>query len=258
MNRKLLLIIGLFILVLGASAKRVGAYCYFANNGAQVHEDDNAKVELAMENENLILTIYNKTSNTIYVDKEKSFVYNNDKIVTSLNYGTWKTTGNEEQSLLAIAPNSRKVLCTWKNLQTMFNASLTICSNSNKRGRFVNPETGQKEKFEKGSNRSYTPEQNPFTARGIVVYSTNKDFKSATEVTVSNHITDIVIDDYEGVKEPSHQLPYCQQLKGRRADYSFSSGLPWALTTGGIIGIVVGVEALVYGIVLPIALAESN
>lgn len=258
MNRKLPLIISLFILALSASAKRVGAYCYFANDGSQLYEDNNVKVELAMENENLILSISNKTTDTIYVDKKQSFVYNNDKIVTSLNYGIWKTTEDKEQSLLDIAPKSRKTLCTWKNLRTMFNASLTDCLNSNKRGRFIDPQTGQKEKFEKGSNRSYTPEQNPFTARGIVAYSTNKDFKSATKVTVSNHITDIVIDGYKGVKNPSYQLPYCQQLKERRADYSFISSLPWALTTGGIIGIVVGVEAIVLGTILPIALAESN
>ena len=84
MNRRFLFTIGLLLLALSASAKRVGAYCYLANDGSQLYEDSNVKVELAMENENLILTIYNKTNDAIHVDRANSFIYNNDHTLTTL------------------------------------------------------------------------------------------------------------------------------------------------------------------------------
>ncbi len=246
MNRRFLFTIGLLLLALSASAKRVGAYCYFANDGSQLYEDVNVKVALEMENKNLILVIYNKTTNSIYVDKANSFVYNNDEVVGSLNSGA--PTPDQEQSALVIAPESRKVLCTWKNLETMFMASLVEDKvTDKKRGRFINPETGFQEKFEAGLNRSYTKGQTPFTVRGVINYSTEQGFRIATKVTVSNYITDIVIDGYKGVKDSSFQLPYCQQLKGKRADYAFVSGVEWTGTWGGLVGLIVGVEAVVIG-----------
>ena len=114
-----------------------------------------------------------------------------------------------------------------------------------KRGRFINPETGYQEKFEAGLNRSYTKGQTPFAVRGVINYSTEKGLGPATKVTVSNYITDIVIDGYKGVKDPSFQLPYCQQLKGKRADYAFVSGVGWAGTWGGMVAILVATEAAV-------------
>ena len=74
MNRKFLLIVGLLLLSVGVSAKRVGAYCYFANNGSHLYEDDIVKVELTMDNMNLALVIYNKTEDVIYLDNKNSFI----------------------------------------------------------------------------------------------------------------------------------------------------------------------------------------
>lgn len=248
MNRRFLFTIGLLLLALSASAKRVGAYCYLANDGSQLYEDSNVKVELAMENENLILAIYNKTNDAIHVDRANSFIYNNDQA----------TALGSEQSTFVIAPESRKTLCTWKNLELMFNASLIEDkATDQKRGRFINPETGYQEKFEAGLNRSYTKGQTPFAVRGVINYSTEKGLGPATKVTVSNYITDIVIDGYKGVKDSSFQLPYCQQLKGKRADYAFVSGVGWVGTWGGLVGLIVGVEAVVAGSTL-IALAANG
>ena len=53
-------------------------------------------------------------------------------------------------------------------------------------------------------------------------------------MTVSNYVTDIIIDSYKGVKDASYPLPNCTALKDRRADYSYISGIPWANTAIGI------------------------
>lgn len=244
MKRRILLIIGLFVLVLGASAKRVGAYCYFANDGSQLYEDDNVKVELAMESKNLVLVIHNKTSEAIYVDGENSFIYNNGGIVGSLNSVT-------QENALMIAPESKRVLYTWKNLNTMFVKSLIQPDSGDSRGRFIDPTTGYKERFEKGLSRKYTKEETPFTVRGVIKYSTNKELKSATKVTVSNYITDIIIDSYKGVKNPNYALPHC---KGKQADYAYVSGTPFAGTFGGLLLIVEGAVAILTGTILMICL----
>ena len=236
------MIIGLFVLVLGASAKRVGAYCYFANDGSQLYEDDNVKVELAMEDKNMVLVIHNKTSEAIYVDGENSFIYNNGGIIGSLNSVT-------QENALMIAPESKRVLCTWKNLNTMFVKSLIQPDGFQSRGRFIDPTTGNKERFEKGLSRKYTKEQTPFTVRGVIKYSTNKELKSATKVTVSNYITDIIIDSYKGVKNPNYALPHCN---GKQADYAYVSGTPFAGTLAGVELILLGSSGVLTAILLAV------
>lgn len=231
MNRKFLLIVGLLLLSVGVSAKRVGAYCYFANNGSQLYEDNIVKVELTMDNMNLALVIYNKTENVIYLDNKNSFIYSNGEIIGTLSNDP--TIGNDVSAFI-LPPESRKVLCTWKNLEIMFDQSLITRYKSDNRGGFINPETGHKEKFEKGLSRSYTKERNPFSARAIINYSTDKNLQSTTKVTVSNYVTDIIIDSYKGVKDASYPLPNCAALKERRADYSYISGYSWANTAIGI------------------------
>ena len=98
MNRKFLLIVGLLLLSVGVSAKRVGAYCYFANNGSQLYEDNIVKVELTMDNMNLALVIYNKTENVIYLDNKNSFIYSNGEIIGTLSNDP--TIGNDVSALI--------------------------------------------------------------------------------------------------------------------------------------------------------------
>jgi len=285
MKRRFLLFIGLLTITMCISARRVGAYCYFANNGSQLYEDENVKVILAMENNNLKLAIYNKTDNVIFVDKANTFAYTNGTpetlfknsatttsktnsggasvnlggiagalgvggvaggILSAVNVGGGNSsqTGTTiyEQRVIAVAPKSINILYTWSHMRDLFIPDLTKYTDRDwgsgidaKRGRFIDPTTGQKEKFDKGISRNYTEYSTPFTAKGVVRYSTEESFTTSQQATISNYITDIIIDSYKGVKNPSYPLPYCQQLKGRRADYSFVSGCGWAATSGGLL-----------------------
>lgn len=295
MNRKFLLLLGLFAIALCASAKRVGVYCYFANTGSQLYEDENVKVVLAMENNDLKLAIYNKTDNVIFVDKANTFAYTNGtpetlfknsatttsntksggasvnlggiagalgvggvagSILSGINVGGGNSsqTGTVvyEQRVIAVAPKSISVLYTWDfptwscPYAYFSNSSIKLYSNNAaKHGRFIDPETGNKEKFDKGMSRSYTEYSTPFSAKGVVRYSTEENFATSQQATISNYITDIIIDGYKGVKDSLYPLPYCQQLKDRRADYCFVSGVGWTMTPGGCAGLVLGGLAVV-------------
>lgn len=293
MGRKYLLIIGLLAITLGAFAKRVGTYCYFANNGSHLYEDENVKVILAAENNDLKLAVYNKTDNVIFVDKANTFAYTNGTpetlfknsatttsntksggasvnlggiagalgvggiaggILNGINVGGGNSaqTGTVvyEQRVIAIAPKSISILYTWDDLEIHFSNSLIKISTytykqeriirPEKRGRFIDPATGEKEKFEIGRSRSYTELLTPFSAKGVVRYSTEENFTTFQQATISNYITDIIIDRYKGVKDPSYLLPYCQQLKERRADYCFVSGIGWSATPEGAVGLTLG------------------
>lgn len=282
MKRRFLLLIGLLTITMCISAKRVGAYCYFANNGSQLYEDENVKVILAMENNDLKLAIYNKTDNVIFVDKANTFAYTNGtpetlfknsatttsntksggasvnlggiagalgvggvagSILSAVNVGGGNSsqTGTTiyEQRVIAVAPKSISMLYSWSNPRDYFLTEIIKYPyKGSTRGRFIDPATGKKEKFDVGMSRSYTENHTPFFAKGVVKYSTEENFISARQATVSNYITDIIIDSYKGVKDLSFPLPYCQQLKDRRADYPFVSGAGWAATPGGIVAIV--------------------
>lgn len=296
--------LGLFAIALCASARRVGAYCYFANTGSELYEDDNVKVVLAMEKNDMVLAIYNKTDNVIYVDKASTFAYTNGtpEILfkntaqttsntnsggASLNLGGVASAlgiggiaggllsgvtvggGNSSQSgtivyeqrIIPVAPKSVSTLYKWEHLRDCFIKDLTqyadrfygIGANS-KRIRFIDPTTGYKEKPDFGTIKSYTETVTPFSVRGVVKYATDENFETATQATVSNYVSDIVIDSYKGVKNPYFSLPYCMQAKNRRADYAFVSGPGWAQTLGGILGITFGSLAAFEAILLSILL----
>lgn len=295
MKKKYLLLIGLLSVTLCVSAKRVGAYCYFANNGSQLYEDENVKVVLAMENNDLKMAIYNKTDNVIFVDKANTFAYTNGNpetlfknsatttsntkssgasvnlggiagalgvggvaggILSTVNVGGGNSsqTGTVvyEQRVISVAPKSINILYTWDfptwscPHKYFYNSVLKLYNNNAaKHGRFIDTETGNKVKFEKGMSRSYTEDYTPFSAKGVVRYSTEENFATSQQATISNYITDIIIDSYKGVKDAACSLPYCQQLKERRADYCFVSGVGWTATPGGCIGLIGGGLAVI-------------
>ena len=279
--------LGVFAIALSASARRVGAYCYFANTGSELYEDANVKVVLAMEKNEMKLAIYNKTDQVIYVDKANTFAYTNGT-PEMLFKNTAQTTSNTssggaslnlggvagalgiggvaggilggmtlgggnstqtgtivyEQRVIPVAPKSISLLYSWKHPRDYFIKELTQYADrargkgsGSKRIRFIDPLTGYKEKPDFGTVKSFTETLTPFSARGVVKYATDENFESATQATVSNYVSDIVIDSYKGVKNPYYSLPYCMQAKNRRADYAFVSGPGWAQSTGGIVAL---------------------
>ena len=94
--RKINLILGFCLLSLVVSAKRVGVYCFFADNGAHLYEDENVKLAVGMSDANVLsVIIVNKTENVLFIDKANSFLYLNgatNSYFTNAAYTTGKTT----------------------------------------------------------------------------------------------------------------------------------------------------------------------
>ncbi len=284
-------------IALCASARRVGVYCYFANTDSYLYEDDNVRVVLATEKIGLVLVIYNKTDQVIYVDKANTFAYTNGTpemlfknsaqttsntssggaslnlggvanalgvggiaggILGGMTFGGGNSTQTGtivyEQRIIPVAPKSISLLYTWEEPRDYFIKGLTKYAesrwSSTKRIRFIDPATGYKEKPDFGTVKSYTEGFTPFSVRGVVKYATDESFETATQATVSNYISDIVIDSYKGVMNPYYSLPYCIQAKNRRADYAFVSGPSWTTTPGGCVGLCLGIPAALFGIPL--------
>ena len=300
--------LGVFAIALCASARRVGAYCYFANTGSELYEDANVKVVLAMEKNEMKLAIYNKTDQVIYVDKANTFAYTNGTpemlfkntaqttsntssggaslnlggvagalgiggIAGGLLSGVTVGGGNSSQSgtivyeqrVIPVAPKSISLLYSWEHPRDYFIKDLTLYADRfngkgilSKRIRFIEQETGYKEKPDFGTVKSYTEAVTPFSVRGVVKYAVDENFETATQATVSNYISDIVIDSYKGVKDPYFSLPYCMQAKNRRADYAFVSGPGWAETTGGFVGIVTAGVAVLEAALVSIIFQASE
>lgn len=281
-------------IVFCASARRVGAYCYFANTGSELYEDDNVKLVLTLEKGDVVLAIYNKTDQVIYVDKANTFAYTNGTpemlfkntaqttnntssggaslnlggvanalgvggIAGGLLSGVTVGGGNSSQSgtivyeqrVIPVAPLSINVLYKWSDIKEHFSDALVKVNPtwSTFRGRFIDPSTGYEEMFDKGMSRSYTESVTPFSVMGVVKYATDENFEKATQAKVFNYVSDIVIDSYKGVKDPNYSLPYCMQIKNRRADYAFKMGESGAmhafakastvLISGGVVAMIV-------------------
>lgn len=93
---KTLLMLGFCLFCLTISAKRVGVYCFFSDNGTHLYEDTNIKVVIALDGDKGQLAVYNKTDNIIYVDKANSFAYTNgqpETLFKNSSHTTTKTKG---------------------------------------------------------------------------------------------------------------------------------------------------------------------
>lgn len=281
----------LCLIVFTASAKRVGVYCFWADNGQHLYEDESVKVILTVDNNSPVLAIYNKTDDVVYVDRGNTFVYTNGQPQTlfkntsttssntdmggaSLNLGglagalgiggvaggilggTTVGGGNAstqgttvyETRVLAIAPKSVTILFKWVDAYTFFNPNLIEVGNYiEKRDRFINPQTGEKVKVEIGMTRHYDENMPLLYLKGNVKYSKLENMDAAKSATVTNYITDVVIDSFKGIKDMSYPLPYCQPYQGKSL-YKYKSGVGWAATPAGLNAVLWGSGIIAGGI----------
>lgn len=272
----------LCLIVFTASAKRVGVYCFWADNGQHLYEDESVKIVLTMDNNSPVLAILNKTDDVVYVDRGNTFVYTNGQPQTlfknssttqsdtdmggaSLNLGgvasalgiggvaggilggTTVGGGNAstqgttiyETRVLAVAPKSVTILFKWVDAWNYFNPNVYEYKGYPKRDRFVNPQTGEKVKVEIGMTRHYDENMPLLHLKGNVKYSMSENMEAAKSATVTNHITDVVIDSRKGVTNINYPLPYCEPYKGKSV-FRHEAGVGWAATPGGMAGLIGG------------------
>lgn len=77
--KKIILTVIFLISITSIYAKRVGVYCFFENSGIQLYEDRNIKSCIVCEDNIMKITIHNKTSKILYIDKANSFIYINNQ-----------------------------------------------------------------------------------------------------------------------------------------------------------------------------------
>lgn len=95
--KKIIFLLCISFICINVSAKRVGVFCFFADNGSQIYEDEIVKLAIIFDDNSGQLAIYNKTDNVIYIDRGSSFAYINDNPETFFQnkaYTTSHTTGN--------------------------------------------------------------------------------------------------------------------------------------------------------------------
>lgn len=291
MKKSLLIIAACLLVCLSVSAKRVGVYCFWADNGQHLYEDESVKIVLTVDNNSPVLAILNKTDDVVYVDRGNTFVYTNGQPQTlfkntsttssntdmggaSLNLGglagalgiggvaggilggTTVGGGNAstqgttvyETRVLAIAPKSVTILFKWVDAYIFFNPNLIECGTLvEKRDRFINPQTGEKVKVEIGMTRHYDENMPLLYLKGNVKYSKLENMDAAKSATVTNYITDVVIDSFKGIKDMSYPLPYCQPYQGKSL-YKYKSGVGWAATPAGLNAVLWGSGLIAGGI----------
>ena len=139
-------------------------------------------------------------------------------------------TTTYEQRILAIAPHATEIIYTCsvhlhpliidKGEEGGF-ATFRIGRN----GRFIDPNTGQSQKFEIGLSRKYTQEATPFNMKFVATYSTNESFEDKQLITTEHYISDVVIDNKRGIKKVGTYLPYCAPyINNGQECYKFRTG----------------------------------
>ena len=93
--------------------------------------------------------------------------------------------------------------------------------------------------------------------KGMLQYSKSENMVSSKTVVVTNRITDIVIDNYRGVKDIYYPLPNCQPYKGKSV-LRYKSGTSWAGTPAGVTVLTIGAIAATTGVITAIMLTGRH
>lgn len=126
-------------------------------------------------------------------------------IANGVNFGSGTSFQNGttvyEQRVIAIAPQSLTVLYEWKYPHRYFKSNIVDVGKSGstddfergKNGYFVSS-YGTRDKFKVGASRHFNKQFTPLEVRGVIKYSTEESFSSFETISVSDYISDIIID----------------------------------------------------------------
>lgn len=151
---------------------------------------------------------------------------------------TQSSTTIYEQRILAIAPHATEVLYSIRSLRDKFDDSIVcigkqpsfLSMSAGRHGKFIDLQTKKRTKFKIGDSRHYEQNTTPLEVKAAITYSTGEQFTEIQLITVSQHISDIVIDNKKGArnnkKAANVHLPYCAPYMARNMDcLKFISGV---------------------------------
>lgn len=213
-------------------SKTFGMYCFF-NDKQTIYEDNYIKCALiVVENTKVQMVAYNKSDTIVYIDKESSFAYTNNvpvslyqnKIVTKGTVSTWGIYNKGfflsnlsisgvssaetfvEKSVVPIAPHWLTILYEWSFDE--------IISKD-----YVTKEIKQAIKKKKDApefSKRYDETNTPLAIKAITKYSLDKDLRATKQITISNYIENIVIDDVAGVKDSNIVPQNCKAYSDKQ------------------------------------------
>ena len=260
--KRILSLILLSSIFVSVFSKSVGMYCFF-NDKQTIYEDDYVKCALiVIGNTKVQMVAYNKSDTIVYIDKESSFAYTNNvpvslyqnKIVTKRTIDAWGlyNTGlflNNlsisgvssaetfiEKSVIPIAPHWLTILHEW--------ACDDIILKDNVIKEIKQAIKQGKEGIE--FPKKYDEKNTPMAIKAITKYSLDKDLRATKQITISNYIEDIVIDDVAGVKDSNITPQNCKPFSNKQS-VKFPVGYNKSLAGEILFGVTIlgGIIALV-------------
>ena len=167
-----------------------------------------------------------------------------------------------EQRILAIAPLSTEILYSIGDLRNKFTRGLVYIGekpsfrdiSAGEHGYFLNTTTGKREKFKKGDSQHYHQNTSPLVVMSAITYSTNEQFTESSLITISHHISDIVIDSKKGARDNKRAtdayLPFCAPYFAKGMDcIRFLSGRNVGVPIAAYVTIMVGIAGATTAIV---------
>lgn len=269
----------LFVMLLSisfaADAKRVGVYCFFANDSTRFFHDENIRAQIAVTPDGVVVVeVENLSDDIIYIDRGNSFSIINDlsaplffpsSSTESHTYGwgvarkneagneTWVNGESHSQShtvynqrIQPVAPHGIAVVSSWTNMTRMLRPDMVKRGKDTDwlrfkcRGQFGDTN----EPFCKGDARYYTFEYTPLSLTLDLQYRIQGE-ENIHRVHLSDYITAIEVGPYQGVSREGIilQESYAAASNGRRLSncIAFRSGK----SIGGSVGEVLSTFSIV-------------
>lgn len=292
----------LYLLVLGltlcttATAKKVGVYCFFADNGEQVYEDENVQLLVGKIDDSRVgVVVINKTDKVLYIDKANSFLYYNGETKTyfqnaAYSSGTVNSSG-ASMNMGALASGmgigggvGRALSGLTVGGGTSVNNTTTIFE---QRVIGIAPKTAQvltemqlssslstkqiipgsklnkgrfvnpKEKFTLGAVRRYTSLNSPLSIKATIKYCLNENFQDDESVmATAGNFVEGIVIDNHKGLKRSDVALPYCAPYAGKSCYGFRSNTSYSGYVWTFVGIEVGVCALV-GVIVLAALSGS-
>ena len=124
---------------------------------------------------------------------------------------TTNTTTIIEERVIRVAPQSSQKLQDIFIYSSLSSDYITTGAFGWSKGRFIDSPYTKGKKFKKGNVRNYSENASPLSVKASIKYSTKETFteENSYQITSSNYIEHVVIDNYKGVTKKGKKLPYC-------------------------------------------------
>lgn len=183
-----------FFGVLSASASQVGVYCMMGSEGSEMYCDQNIRLQIALTIDGTaVLEVENFTSQVMYIDLARSFVWVNGASKSLIN--PRMESFETEERMLTIAPHGANTIYAWEQLPLLLNPQMIYVGEpkswgNTSKGRFLDTN----KKFHKGDKRRYTRHTTPLALAADIEYRFTEDGEAEPRVKVSDYVESVKVE----------------------------------------------------------------